>query len=77
MIAQNGILSPTNPIPIKYDALEKCMTYVAEILLENKTVIHAPKFGAGLARSDWKVISKMIEDIWCSKFEVIVYELPK
>lgn len=73
MIAQNGVRNYDNPTPIKYDALEKCMKYVAETI-NPQSIIHGPKFGSGLAGGDWNVIESMINDVW-KDFDVRIYEI--
>jgi hypothetical protein len=73
MIGQKGVVSSTNPVPIKYDALETAMRYVHESLKEDRKII-APLFGAGLARGDWTVIEKLIETVWKDR-DVTIFEL--
>jgi O-acetyl-ADP-ribose deacetylase (regulator of RNase III) len=80
MIAQEGLRSRTNPSPIKYAALKKCMNEVflahcSLVCLEKAHMrnflsldvshsIHCPKFGSGLAGGDWDFIEKLIQEIW-------------
>jgi hypothetical protein len=79
MIAQEGLRSETNPIPIKYDALEKCMKAVVHrFRSKNKPEadIICPKFGSGLAGGDWNTIETMVNKLWISEgFSVTVFEL--
>jgi hypothetical protein len=77
MIAQNGLINEMNKRPLNYFALCKSMSTVKKYILDNfdkdsKVQIHAPKFGAGLAGGDWKLINYLIEDIW-SNFDVFIY----
>lgn len=67
MIAQDGIIGPKNPVPLKYDALEKCLETVADYIKENRRTgewlcdeVIAPKFGSGLAGGDWSKIEAII-----------------
>lgn len=78
MIAQNGIISQNNPRPLNYEALVKCMVDVRNYIShldKEKTEIHCPKFGSGLAGGNWNFIHDLINDIW-STLNVIVYSYP-
>lgn len=54
---------PSGEIPLKYDALQKCLYEVNSFisLLSMPVEIHAPRFGSGLARGDWDIIEIMIK----------------
>jgi hypothetical protein len=81
MIAQNGIRSASNPRPLNYAALVRCMINVSYFINNNTghtnntehIEIHAPKFGSGLAGGNWNFISDLITDIW-SKYPVFIYD---
>lgn len=60
MIAQHDIRIKENMPPIRYFALRKCLRDVNEFAKKTGATVHAPKFGAGLAGGDWKLIEKMI-----------------
>lgn len=76
MIAQHGIRSYNNPVPIRYGALSQALTHVAEFALKNEASVHAPKFGAGLAGGDWNKIERIIlETIGSQGISVTIYEL--
>lgn len=62
MVAQNGTRSVINPVPIKYDALEKCLRRVNRELLEIDGSLHIPKIGTGLAGGKWNRVVEIIED---------------
>lgn len=77
MIAQNQIINQSNPRPINYEALVRCMINIRNYILElNKNdidvEIHCPKFGSGLAGGNWNFISDLIEDIWKNQ-RVFIY----
>lgn len=80
MIAQNKLLSHTNPRPLNYGALVHAMTdvknYIQRIKQHNPDIdnieIHAPKFGSGLAGGNWDFISDLINDIW-TNIPVYIY----
>lgn len=74
LIAQHSTHSHHNKIPIRYDALEKCLKKLdvgAKAI--GPSTIHMPMIGAGLARGDWGEIYKLIEKTLISQ-EVYIYE---
>lgn len=83
MIAQHGLYSSKNPVPLRYDALERCLTKMIEGARavagssdeKEKLSVHMPRIGCGLARGDWERVSGLIEDaLW--DVDVYVYDLP-
>lgn len=49
MVAQHGILSKSNPTPIRYDALEKCLNELGQFVKNiGGATIHMPRIGCGL-----------------------------
>lgn len=76
MIAQRGYRRPGNLTPLRYEALEKCLSSLVEIAVRNKASVHMPKIGAGLGGGDWNVIEKIIEKtLIAGGVAVTVYEL--
>lgn len=59
MIAQNGFKQVGNEIPLKYDALDKCLEQVYRDLPANYTV-HCPRIGCGLAGGKWEKVEELI-----------------
>lgn len=91
MIAQDGIVSATNSIPLKYWALMKCMENT-RILIANafakyktlpeqlgrKPVIHACKFGSDLSGGNWEFILELIREQWLEYgLDVVIYNYVK
>jgi hypothetical protein len=81
MIAQNGTISKSNPRPLNYYSLAKCMANVNLYIhqnfdSENRVQIHAPKFGCGLAGGNWNFIEDLIRDIW-SQQSIFIYDIRK
>ena len=87
MIAQHGLYSSKNPVPLRYDSLEQCLTKMAEgaravtgtsdkaYVETDQLSIHMPRIGCGLARGDWERVASLIEDaLW--DMDVYVYDLP-
>lgn len=79
MIAQNGYKSPSNPIPLCYDSLKKCLykTFftISSMELDNVS-IHCPRIGSDLAGGNFDVIKQMLKEVFCNNnIPVNVYEL--
>jgi O-acetyl-ADP-ribose deacetylase (regulator of RNase III) len=72
MVAQHGVRGADNPKPIRYDALQSCLTKVAAKARELQATIHGPKFGADRAGGDWQKIEQLINET-CSDIEVTIY----
>jgi O-acetyl-ADP-ribose deacetylase (regulator of RNase III) len=60
MIGQEGIISPSNPVPLKYKALNHCLEGVRKFAQEKEATIHMPRIGAGLAGGSWPEIENII-----------------
>ena len=82
MIGQSGV-GPNNGIPpIRYKKVRLCLQRVAEMALDEQyrgpfksVAIHAPRFGAGLAGGDWRIIEQLILDELVEKgIAVTVYD---
>lgn len=80
MIAQHGIGQRSGP-PIRYGALEKCLTYVVEYLggpdrRGKRPSVHMPRIGCGLAGGKWSEVAPLIEKTLCAAdIDVTVYDL--
>lgn len=82
MVAQHGVISSSNPKPIRYAALTECMqrlvkfaTYELDHVAGGWEIV-APKFGSGLAGGNWDYIEELINEIWIgNNIPVTVYEL--
>ena len=76
LIGQHGIISKSNPLPIRYRAIEKGLNNVAVFATANSCSIHMPRIGAGLAGGRWEQISPIIEQTLTNKgLSVTVYNL--
>lgn len=74
MIGQSGVRNKSNPTPIKYDAIRKCLKQVAIAAKFNKASVHAPQFGSGLAGGDWGEIENIInEELIEKNIDVTIY----
>jgi O-acetyl-ADP-ribose deacetylase (regulator of RNase III) len=83
MIGQKGVARRGTTIPpVRYSSIRNALTQVAEAALDEQyrgpfksVAIHCPKFGAGLAGGDWRVIEQIIQEELVDKgLEVTVYE---
>lgn len=78
MIAQHGLRSYSNPEPIDYKALIRCLDQVREKALYYCLSVHMPRIGCGLAGGKWEQIEPIIRNTLCSyNIEVFVYDLKK
>jgi len=86
MVAQRGLRSHYNKIPLQYDALETCLLEVKRRILHYTRLypqfcttahkIHMPRIGCGLAGGNWAEVSAVIERAWAdAPFTVTVYDL--
>lgn len=76
MVSQHGVIGPTNPMPIQYDALRECLRKVCNYAITNNLKVVAPKFGSGLAGGKWSIVEKLIQDELISYgIDVTIYEL--
>lgn len=76
MVAQRGYWNgnPSTPA-VSYDALRTCLTKVARFALKQQATVHAPRFGAGLAGGDWRVIEKIIQEtLVAAGLDVTIYD---
>lgn len=69
LLAQRGYKTPTNPVPLRYDTLQRCLLKAAAVARERGGSVHMPRIGAGLAGGDWLMIKAMI----ATSFNVPVY----
>lgn len=76
MIAQKGIYSSNNPIPIQYNHLQECLNNIKTYATLKEATVHMPRIGTGLAKGSWKVIEKLIINSLCNhNIKVYVYDL--
>lgn len=77
MIAQRGLRSSRNPVPIRYDALRTCLYEVAMRARPTGASVHMPRIGCGLAGGTWDCVEPLIRETLCAAaVPVTVYDLP-
>lgn len=75
MIAQKGMKTGSNGVPIRYDALEKCLEKLAIQAKEMNASVHMPRIGCGLAGGKWSKIEPIIEKTLLKQnIETYVYD---
>jgi hypothetical protein len=86
MIAQKGVRTSWNPIPIDYVALKECLIKVSMIQAypeyypigdsDIEYSVHMPRIGCGLAGGSWDIIEPMIQKSFVlNDIPVFVYDL--
>lgn len=76
MIAQEGYRTRGSDIPLRYEALEQCLTTVARFAKQSNASVHMPRIGTGLAGGDWSLIEPIINRTLLSiGIDVTVYDL--
>ncbi|MEN6428392.1 MAG: ImmA/IrrE family metallo-endopeptidase [Phycisphaerales bacterium] len=77
MISQQGYGESTKP-RIRYEALEKCLSHLAEEAIKFRASVHMPRIGSGQAGGSWWVIRELIDATLVKRgISVTVYELPE
>jgi len=76
LVAQHGYRSASNPIAVRYDAVDICLSKLA-VRLANGSTVQVPRIGCGLAGGQWEKIEPLIETrLVDSGFDVRVYDFP-
>lgn len=64
MVAQHQYYDArTNPVPLRYEALEACLKELFSIAANQHLSVHLPLIGAGLAHGAWSRIEAMIVNL--------------
>ena len=75
MIAQKGIKAGSEGVPIRYEALEKCLISLSQKAIELNASVHMPRIGCGLAGGKWEEIEPLILDALVGNgVDVFVYD---
>ena len=73
MVAQDGF-GEDGRIPLRYDALKKCLDIVDALGGGTKLSVHMPRIGCGLAGGTWAEVGPIVEKSIAS-VNVYVYDL--
>ncbi|GAA2455611.1 macro domain-containing protein [Actinomadura vinacea] len=76
MVGQRGIRpSKKNGPPIRYDAVDQCLTALADKAKALDATVHMPRIGCGLAGGKWSRIEPLVTiRLTAQGIEVTVYE---
>jgi len=75
MIAQHGVRGGSRTSPIRYEAVEECLSKVSVKAVELGASVHMPRIGCGLAGGKWERIEPIIVKTLCeADVSVTVYD---
>ena len=60
MIAQQGIKTGSNGVPIRYEAVKECLSKIVAEAKDLNASVHMPRIGCGLAGGKWEKIEPII-----------------
>jgi O-acetyl-ADP-ribose deacetylase (regulator of RNase III) len=60
MVGQHGLKPGSGGPPVRYEAIERCLTSLAEEALVLDASVHMPRIGCGLAGGSWERIEPII-----------------
>lgn len=66
MVAQRGTRTGSNGPPIRYEAVERCLTALAGHAADLGASVHMPRIGCGLAGGKWSRIEPIITATLCA-----------
>ncbi|WP_067487860.1 macro domain-containing protein [Actinomadura hibisca] len=62
MVGQRGMKRGSKGVPIRYDALGRCLAALGDEALELGASVHMPRIGCGLAGGKWSQVEPLIEE---------------
>lgn len=75
MIGQHGIKTRSSGPPVRYDAIDQCLTALAEQARALSATVHMPRIGCGLSGGKWEQIEPLITDrLSAQDIAVTVYD---
>lgn len=75
MIGQHGVnVDENGKPPIRYDAVEKCLTRLREYAKAGNASVHMPRIGCGLAGGKWSEIESIVNRVLAHDVRTIVYD---
>ncbi len=75
MIAQHDIRPRNHTPPIRYGAVDRCLSKLAEEARKLRATVHMPRIGCKRAGGRWSVMEPKIER-FLAGIEVYVYDPP-
>ncbi|MFG2100963.1 Appr-1-p processing protein [Micromonospora echinaurantiaca] len=67
MVGQRGIRTGSAGPPIRYDAVERCLTSLAEPARALGASVHMPRIGCGLAGGTWNRVEPIVLRTLCAR----------
>ncbi|MFJ6941135.1 Appr-1-p processing protein [Streptomyces sp. NPDC101132] len=75
MVGQRGIRTGSGGLPIRYDAVARCLGALAGHATELGASVHMPRIGCGLAGGKWERIEPLVTQELCARdVAVTVYD---
>lgn len=75
MIGQRGTKTGSNGVPVRYEAIAKCLATLTEHASRLGAGVHMPRIGCGLAGGSWDKIEPLITDtLSANDVPVYVYD---
>ncbi|WBC16410.1 macro domain-containing protein [Micromonospora sp. WMMA1998] len=75
MVGQRGMRRGSGGPPVRYDAVERCLTALADHAEELGASVHMPRIGCGLAGGSWQRIEPLVLRTLCARdIPVTVYD---
>jgi O-acetyl-ADP-ribose deacetylase (regulator of RNase III) len=75
MVGQHGMRTGSNGPPIRYEAVERCLTAVAGHAVRLGATVHMPRIGCGLAGGRWDRIEPIVVATLSARdIDVTVYD---
>ncbi|MFI6689744.1 macro domain-containing protein [Streptomyces sp. NPDC050485] len=62
MVGQHGIRTGSKGVPVRYEAIDKALTALADKALELEASVHMPRIGCGLAGGSWPRVEPLVMD---------------
>ncbi|MEV0731352.1 macro domain-containing protein [Polymorphospora sp. NPDC051019] len=76
MVGQRGIRTGSKGPPIRYEAVERCLTALADQALALTASVHMPRIGCGLSGGTWSRIEPIVTRTLCERdVPVTVYDV--
>ncbi|SEL43735.1 O-acetyl-ADP-ribose deacetylase (regulator of RNase III), contains Macro domain [Nonomuraea pusilla] len=77
MIGQHGTRPTEEGPPIRYDALDRCLSALGDEALNLHASVHMPRIGTGLAGGSWERVEPLVlKRVSERGIPVTVYDLP-
>ncbi|MEU2623691.1 macro domain-containing protein [Streptomyces sp. NPDC007157] len=62
MIGQHGTRTGSKGVPVRYEAIDRALTKLADEAIERSASVHMPRIGCGLAGGKWPRVEPLIAE---------------